>query len=528
MNKLLPSILLGLVAANSAAYADPTRPRLVVGIVVDQLRTDYVDYLQSLFGPNGFNRLIEKGVYLKNVDFKAPVSDSAAATMLLFSGSYPAINGIEAAEIYDPSISATRSSMHDSKVMGNFTSDTYSPVAMRVTTLADELAVDGAALTQIFSLAPDPEQALAMAGHAGTSAFWIDSNSGKWSSTTYFREQPKTVTERNHKNPISERLDTLQWKPLLDISKYPGLPAQKKYYPFKYYFPKKDRYVFERYKSSPLVNEEITDVAIDYLHTLRLGNRGDVIDMLNIGYTAEPWPYVNDGDSRLELEDSYLRLDKQLSRLFDAIEAGVGLDNTLIFLSSTGYYSDPSSYELKYRIPTGDFSMKRALSLVNAYLSAKYGNAQYTDAFKGNAVYLNHHTIEDRGLDPAEVARSARDFLCRMAGVAEVRTFRDILASASAETESLRLGIDPRTAADLYVSFTPGWNVVDDLVYPPVSSPVRDLAVNSPAFILSPQIKAEVIEEKVEATSLAPTIAGIIRIRAPNGASTRPLLLNTK
>ena len=198
MNRLLTSILVSLVAANTALQADPSRPRLVVGIVVDQLRSDYIDGLRELFCEKGFRRLIDNGVYLKDVDFKAPVSDPTAATALLYTGAYPAINGISGARIFDPSTLQTRSSMFDSSVMGNSTTETLSPVALRVSTLADELAADGAGLSQIFSIAPDAEQALAMTGHAGTSAVWIDDNTGKWSSTTSYRDNAKNISMARH------------------------------------------------------------------------------------------------------------------------------------------------------------------------------------------------------------------------------------------------------------------------------------------------------------------------------------------
>lgn len=528
MSRLLTSLAVGLAAVNAATGQGPVRPKLVVGIMVDQLRTDYVEYLRDLFTEKGFRRFIDSGVFLRDVDFKAPVKDAAAATALVYSGAYPSINGIQKAEVYDPATQTVRSSMHDPAVLGNFTDQTYSPAQLRVSTLSDELAIDGIGVGQVFSIAPDAEQALAMTGHAGTSAFWIDDNTGKWSSTTYYKDTPKPVYQRNHSLPISAKLDTLQWRPLLELERYPGLPAQKKFYPFKYNFPKSDRNVYTRLKESPIVNTEVTDLAIDYLEQLRLGQRGDVIDMLNVGYTAAPWPYASDGDSRLELEDSYVRLDRQLGRLLDAIDAGVGLENALVFLSSTGYYEDRSDYEPRFRVPTGTFSVKRAVSLLNAYLSAKYGNGQYVSGYHDGTVYLDYKTAETHHADLSEMSRSARDFLCRMAGVAEVRTYREILAAASPEAEAARLAIDPRTAGDLYIKFNPGWTVSDDTRFPVKSFPVRNTAVCTPAFILYPQLQPARIPSQTEAATLAPTLAGLIKIRPPNGASTRPLLLDLK
>lgn len=528
MNRRLSSLIVGLAAANVLGLQGAsTRPKLVVGIVVDQLRSDYVDHLRGMFSDRGFNRLLDKGVYLKDVDFKAPIADAASATTLLYTGTYPAINGIASAKVFDPTTGISRSSFSDEASMGNFTSEAYSPKGIRVSTIADEIATDGAGLGQIFSIAPDPEQALAMAGHAGTSAFWLDGNTGKWSSTTYFKETPKTISRQNIGNPLSARLDTLKWQPLLELQQYPDLPAQKKYIPFKYHFPKSDKEAYNRYKESPLVNDEITDLAIGYLDEYRLGNRGDVIDMLNIGYTARPWAYTGDGDSRLELEDTYLRLDRQIGRLLDAIEAGAGLENTVVFLTSTGYYNDRSDYAAQFKIPSGDFSLKRASSLLNAFLSARFGNGQYIKGIDAGKIFLNQSAIDEKHLESSEVARAARDFLNRMAGVAEVRTYREILASASPETEAMRLGINPTEAADLYMKFTPGWNVVDDIRYPHTSTPVRDIALNTPAIIMAPNLKAGEIDRRVEAASLAPTLTGILRIRPPNGASTRPTILPT-
>ena len=230
------------------------------------------------------------------------------------------------------------------------------------------------------------------------------------------------------------------------------LPAQKRMHDFEHKFSLADRDVYKMYASSPLVNTEVTDVAIDYLKDLSIGRRGDVIDMLNVAYTAAPYKYVGDGDYRLELEDSYVRLDGQLSRLFDAIDKYVGLDNAVIYVASTGYYDDAVIDDPKYRIPTGDFSVKRALSLLNSYLSAKYGNGDYVDTYSNNHVYLDRKQIEERNLDLRIVAQEARDFLVRMSGVSDAFTMGDIMTSTLPGMEALRLSTDPKTGVTLSLS----------------------------------------------------------------------------
>ena len=235
--------------------------------------------------------------------------------------------------------------------------------------------------------------------------------------------------------------------------------------------------------------------------------------------------FRKDGDYRAELTDSYLRLDKELGRLFDAIDHYVGASNAMVWVSSTGYYDDAVIDDRKYRVPGGEFSMKRAQSLINSYLSARHGNAGYVEAFKDGHIYFDHKVLEEKNLDVKEVVADAQSFLAKMSGVSDVYTLNDILSPSTPYEECLRLSIDPKTGGDIIVTFNPGWTVVDDLEYPSISHPVRETAVLTPSFILAPGIEPQTISTAVDATALAPTVAGILRIRSPNGSSHKPLPL---
>lgn len=528
MNRLLTSVICGLVGINTMLSADPSRPRLVVGIMVDQLRTDYIESLQNLFGEKGFRRLMRDGAFLKNVDFKVGTLDRASGTAMVYTGNYPRETGVASAMVYDPSRQGMVAALEDPASIGNFTTETYSPAALRLSTISDEIAIDGAGMAAVYAIAPDAQQAIIMAGHAGTSACWINDNSGKWASTTYYREMPKPITRRNYSNSIAARIDTMRWKPALPLSSYPGLPAQKRMYDFDHRFSMADRDVYRMYATSPLVNTEVTDVAIDYLKDLSIGGRGDAIDMLNVAYTAAPYKYVKDGDFRLELEDSYVRLDGQISRLFDAIDKYVGLDNAFIYVASTGYYDDAVVDDPKYRIPTGEFSVKRALSLLNSYLSAKYGNGDYVDTYSGNHVYLDRRQIEERKLDLKEVAEAARDFLVRMSGVSDAYTMGDIMSSALPAMESMRLGTDPKTGGDIVLEFNGGWRVNDDTRFPNNVKVVRSSMTLTPVFMMGGGIAPQTVSVPVDATAIAPTVTQVLRIRSPNGVASRPLPLEMK
>lgn len=521
MKKILTTVICSLVGINSMLMAETARPRLVVGIVVDQLRTDYIEYLRRHFGERGFNLLMKQGAYLRDVDF-APGMDAVAATALAMTGADPASNGITAAETYDREARTVRRPLAASKTADQ---SGYSPQSLLLSTISDEIAVDGIGLGAIYSVALDPQQAVILAGHAGTSAVWLNDENGRWATSAWYKDLPQPAAILNRTASPAAKLDTMRWEPALKLDAYPGIPAQKRHYAFRHTFPTNDRDAYRRWSASPLANREVTDIAIDYLRQLKVGNRGDAIDMLGIAYTAAPFKYVKDGDFRLELEDTYIRLDRQLQRLFDAIEAGPGLKNTVIYLTSTGYYDDATAYDEKYRIPGGSFSKKRAVSLLNSFLTAKYGNGDYIDRFFGSQIFLDRRTLDSHRLEAGEVARAAQEFLSKMSGVKAVYTATDILAETTPHLETLRRTVDMKTCGDIFVDFQPGWDITDDTVFPADTKPSRSSMVSTPAFIMAPEVAPKTIDTPVDARRLAPTVTQILRIRSPNGAQLRPIVL---
>lgn len=170
----------------------------MVGIVVDQLRTDYIEFLQSYFTDRGFKRLMKDGAYIRDIDFKVKGLDAATATAMLYTGAYPANTGVASESVYDPVTRKMQPALLDSKTLGNFTNDSYSPENLRLSTLSDELAVDGLALSSIYSFAADPQLAVIMTGHAGTGACWINENTGNWATTTYYKNLPAPVLSLIH------------------------------------------------------------------------------------------------------------------------------------------------------------------------------------------------------------------------------------------------------------------------------------------------------------------------------------------
>ncbi|WP_289158569.1 alkaline phosphatase family protein [uncultured Muribaculum sp.] len=527
--RLLSVLLASMVTLTVVGQPPVSRPKLVVGIMIDGLREDYLDLLKGYFGEGGFNRLMQEGVMLENVNY-GTFMDATAATAMVYSGTSPSVNGIPASVVYDPEHKRSFPVVLDHSQLGNFTEDTFTPKTVTVSTVSDEVRIDGAGFGNVYSIAPSASQSIVMAGHAGNSALWINDVTGKWSTSTYYKEMPLPVQGRNHSKPLSVRLDTLTWRPLLAPEKYPDLPAYKKYYPFRYLFQHNDINRFRNYKTSGPVNTEITDIAGDYINGLQLGNH-DAMDMLNLGYTLAPFIAAKDADHRIETMDSYLRLDKDLERLLKIIDDKVGLENTFVMLAGTPSAPGNKRDDEKWGIPNGEFIPKRAISLLNMYFVAKYGNEEWVAGYHDSQLFLNRKLIQERGLDLAAMRAEAADFLTRMSGVSGVWTIDDVIAGrAGNNAAALKRNTNVNFAGDLLLAITPGWEIVeiDPVSAKEIRSTVRSGIMAAPVFLYSPVLKPSRIIEEIDARSIAPTVARLLRIRSPNAADLPPLALEKK
>ncbi|MDE7407995.1 MAG: alkaline phosphatase family protein, partial [Muribaculaceae bacterium] len=166
----------------AAQKSQNTRPSLVVGIVVDGMQQRYIDLLMPYFGQDGFRRLLQRGLVMEHVDYGTAVDPTAAAAML-YTGAPAAVSGIPSAQVYDRVRNMPYSVFLDPEKIGNFTDETYSPKALQVSTLSDEIRMDNGGLGNVHAIAPDASMAIIMAGHAGNSAFWISDVDGRWATT---------------------------------------------------------------------------------------------------------------------------------------------------------------------------------------------------------------------------------------------------------------------------------------------------------------------------------------------------------
>lgn len=528
--QLPPRLIMSVMAASLVSALIQAQPKIAVGIIIDGLRQEHLDLLRTQMGPDGFNRIIQNGVVLENVDY-GPGLDVTAAAAVIFTGAAPSVNGIPATYVYDIAAHRRIPVLDDQNTVGNYTTQTFSPKALRTSTLADEARIAGAGVTYAHSIAADPSLAIVMAGHAANSAVWLNDRTANWAGSTFYTDFPAAITNRNRMRPLAARLDTMQWTPGNAARNTHRLPDHLTRYPFRHTFGKSDPARIDAFKASPMANTEVTDIATEYIRTLALGTH-DGTDVLNITYDLKPYPYTKTAENRLELADAYLKLDADIARLLKAVDRQAGPENSIVFIAATPPANTRRRDDEKWNIPAGQFSTRRAISLLNLYLMAIHGNGDWVTAYYDNAFHLNAKLAEEHGTDIKNLREQAADFLKRMSGVERAYTIDAILAGNAPvdDREGLRRNTVVQHAGDVYIKIQPGWQIADDANGLQQNTPyiAIDALDTAPVYIMAPGLAHDIIQHTVDARRIAPTIAGQMHIRPPNGAALPPLRLTRK
>ncbi|KAA6340486.1 Alkaline phosphatase PafA [termite gut metagenome] len=511
---VLTSVVTILTFTGLSARPMPSAPKLVVGITIDQLRTDYVETFSDLFGENGFKRLWRDGRVYRDTEYTFTNPDRASAVAAIYTGTTPSLNGIIAEYWMDRATLRPIYCAEDFAFMGNYTDESSSPSHLLTSTIADELKIATKGKGLVYAVSPFRETAIFAAGHAGDGAFWLNSSTGKWCGTTYYGEFPLWVNRYNERNALDFRIDNIVWSPLLPENRYTYLISEWAKDTFKYKFEGTRTNKYKRFITSPLVNDEVNTLAEEFLNQSVIG-KDEIPDMLLLTYYAGLYNNMNSHECALEIQDTYVRLDKSIARLIELVEKKYGLQNVIFFITSTGH-TKPDAPDLnKYRVPTGEFHLNRCAALLNIYLMATYGEGQYVEAYYNRQIYLNQKLIEDKRLNLAEIQDRCADFLIQFSGVNNAYSaHRLLLGTWTPDTDKIKNSFNRRQSGDLLIDVLPGWVVVDE--NPMLSIVLRYAHAPAPLIFMGGGIKPDVIYTSVSADHIAPTLAHFMRIRAPN------------
>ena len=465
-------LLAMVILVGIETQAETRKPRIVVNITVDGLRSDLIDAFSSLYDGGGFRLLMEKGRVFSNAEYPNDNLNRASSIATLSTGTVPYDHGIIDVQWLDRSTLRHVYCVEDAVFRGLNTTEQYSPGNLSVSTIADELKVATKGAAIVYSFAPTGDAAVLNAGHAADGAFWLDRHSHQWVSTSYYGDEMPTWI-----NAINSRTQGGAQTALVDVNRIVGDMVESC---FKY---------------TTIGNDEIPDYLALTLTALQPNQEASQI---------------------------YCNLDEIIGNIITTTESNVGQDNALFIFTSTGTAEEEIVDLDEYRIPTGNFYINRTANLLNMMLMAVYGHGSYVEAVSGNQIYLNRKLVEEKQLNMSEVFDRCHDLLLQSEGVKDAYSAQRLLQGAwTPSISKLRNSYNTRLSGDIVVQVAPGWHIVnEDDNYRKL---VRESCVNFPIIIYGLGVQPGLVETPVSTDCIAATLASVMRIRAPNACRSKAL-----
>lgn len=519
---LLLTLLVTLLAnerTGAAVAPNGTLPKVVVNILVDQLRSDYLEAFMPLYGEEGLKRLLSEGRVYASAEYPQSYVDRASAAATLSTGTTPSNHGIVGQYWVDRENLQSVYCIADDNLKKSGASAPYSAAKLTTTTLGDELKIASEGKAIVISLAPEADVAIMQAGHAADFAYWIDDATGNWVSSPYYGAAvPSWIKARNAQ--LASRGTSITWEPSSEfVGNFSYFLSGGMKEPFKHIM--KGMECFRQWKTSGLVNKEIALATEALLQVSQVGS-DKITDYLSLMLYAGGFEGATATECPLEIQDTYVRLDDAVERILRALDKKVGRDNVLLTLTSTGYTSESNADLSRYRIPTGTFDMKRATGLLAMYLRAVYNLGDIISTTRDNEIYLNHKAIENHQINYSELLVRCQDFMQQLAGVRDVYgSVRILQGGHTPGLSQIRNAYHAQHSGDLLIEVMPGWRCINaDSGYDRLS---RASYVPFPIIFYGAGIRAEKITDATTVDYIAPTLSSAMRIRAPNGCDKSPL-----
>lgn len=502
-------MLLGLLP--SFAQQNMKSPKLYINITVDQLRTDFLYEFSGLYGEDGFKRLLGGGKVYPNAYYAFENIDRASAVATLATGTSPYVNGIVGERWLDRSSLRIVNCVEDHKYQGVYTNAPMSPVRLKAITVTDEMkrATRGNAI--VCSIAPDEDVAVLAGGHAADEVLWKNNITGYWCSSSYYGLYPSWAADKNKE--VHGR--SSKWEPLLEVEKYNNFGEEA---PDAFSYSFNGLKNIREYKTTACINDEINEMAKAYLES-SLAGQDDIADCLSLTYYAGNYNGQSMEERPIEIQDMYVRLDRNIADLLNYVDKRIGLENVVVSIASTGYVIEGSEDGAKYRLPSGTIYMDRIEGLLNVYLGAQFGKGDYVEGVYGPQLYLNRKAIERMKLDKLDVVSHTVEFLKSVEGVEDVFTIYRLGGMLSPEMQYVKNGYNPSSSGDVWLRLMPGWKIATDVASE--SNMTYRTPVMFPIIIYGCGVKPEVIENMTPANILAAEMARILHIRRPNDNSLR-------
>lgn len=513
------------------------RPKLVVGIVVDQMRWDFLYKYQAKYGNGGFKRLLNEGYSFNNVMIDYIPTVTALGHTSIYTGSVPSIHGIAGNDwtdketgknVYCTTDETVNAVGTEAKKIGQ-----HSPRNLWSTTITDQLGIATNFRSKVVGVSLKDRASILPAGHNPTAAFWFDETTGNFITSDYYlKELPQWLNEFNKEEngkklvangwktllPISEYFesteDNVAWESLLGSAKTPTFPYENL---AKDYDAKKGVI-----RTTPFGNSLTLKMAEATIKGYKMGE-DNITDFLAINIASTDYVGHAFGPNSIEIEDTYLRLDRDLEAFFQQLDKKVGKGNYLVFLSADHGGAHAEGYMQANKMMTGFFDDGLEKNL-GEELEKKYAGSKLILGIDNYQIYLNHNTIKEKGLDADEVKKNILSHLNKDKRVLYAVDLEEVAEAAIPEPIKTRIinGYNWQRSGDIQIVSHDGmlptyakkgtthsvWNSYDSHI---------------PLIFMGWKVKNGQSAKSYHMTDIAPTLAQMLKVENPSGNIGNPI-----
>ncbi|SFG72994.1 alkaline phosphatase PafA [Pedobacter insulae] len=506
------------------------RPKLIVGMVVDQMRWDYLYRYNERYGNGGFKRIINEGFSAENTLIPYTPTLTGCGHAAIYTGTVPAINGIIGNNWFDSQIGRDVYCVEDKnvKTVGSVSNEgLMSPKNLLVTTVTDELRMATNFRSKVISISIKDRGAILPGGHVANGSYWYDDLSGNFiTSTHYMNNLPDWVKQFNAEK-WPDKFFAQDWNTIYPIESYINSTSDQKSYEglfkgetasvFPHLF---NQYVNKNYSmmaSMPQGNTFTLEMAKAAIVGEKLGQMNNT-DFLAVSLSSTDYVGHQFGPNSIEAEDTYLRLDKDLSAFLTYLDKTVGKGNYLFFLTADHGATHVPGFSQENKLPGQGLSTRKLKTALDSLILSNFRVKKAIFTMMNNQVIFDHEAIKEANADFGQIKQLCLDYLVKQNGIFNAVDIKN-LNNATIPTElktKITNGYNARRSGDIYY-------ILDAGSYPSTSTGTGHGAWNPydshiPAVFMGWGIKPGKTNKKYYMTDIAPTVSALLHIQEPSGS----------
>lgn len=543
MRSIVLGILLCVLVSPGYSQYRGGDTKLVVGIVVDQMRREYLDRFYSRFGEGGFRRMMDEGFDVRNGHYNYFPTVTGPGHASVYTGTTPAIHGIIGNSWYDKQTKKSVNCVEDTgqKAVGNPDGNGHvSPWRMLSTTITDELKMATQKKSRVIGVSIKDRGAVLPAGHMADGAYWYDSKTGTFMSSTFYVDKLPQWAQDFNKQGLAEKYLNQEWKPYTPLSEYvssgPDDTAYetlfkgkaKSTFPYDLKTLRRENGNFDLLTTTPYGNDFLTAFAKAAVTGEKLG-QGEWTDFLAVSFSSTDAVGHRLGPNAVEIEDLYIRLDKNIEDLLAFLDENVGRGKFLVFLTSDHGVSEVAQELTDNHIPSGYFNSGKMRSGLIEYLRQYFPDRDLIENISGNQIFFDNDLFEtnprNSGIDFLIASELISRYLMTVDGIANVYT-ESVLRNARYDEEGIKgmvvRGHHPKRSGDLVYTLEAGWYSAGSMQGSTHGS-TYTYDTHVPMLFYGAGIKHGSTVRYHPVTDIAPTLSILLGIRFPNGCTGQPI-----